>query len=115
MRMFEKGWWGLRGIFGHKMEEGAGGWRRLHNEELHKLYASPHIIRAIKARRVRWAVHVARMGDKNSYVISVGKPAGKRPLWGPRQIEEYNIKMDFNVDCIRLGIGFGSSEYSSET
>jgi hypothetical protein len=48
-------------IFGIKREEVAGSWRRLHNEELHNLYASPNIIRVVISRRMRWAVHVARM------------------------------------------------------
>jgi hypothetical protein len=52
----------LRRIFGHKMDEATGGWRKLHNEELHDLYSSPSIIRIIKSRRMRWADHVARMG-----------------------------------------------------
>jgi hypothetical protein len=65
----------LRGIFGPKGEEVAGGRRRLHNEELHDLYASPHIIRIIQRRRMRWAGHVARIGVmRNSYNILVGKP-----------------------------------------
>jgi hypothetical protein len=55
----------LRRIYGPKKEEVAGGWRRLHNEELHNLYTSPYIIRVIKSRKMRWAGHVARMGDKN--------------------------------------------------
>jgi hypothetical protein len=60
-----------------------GYWRKLHNEELHKLYSSPSIIRVIKSRRMRWAGHVARMGEKkNAYRILVGKPEGKRPLGG---------------------------------
>jgi hypothetical protein len=68
----------LRGIFGPKGKEVAGGWRRLHNEELHNLYASPDITRAIKSRRLKWACHVTRMGDMiNSYKILVGKPEGK--------------------------------------
>jgi hypothetical protein len=54
----------LRRIFGPKGEEVAGGWRRLHNEELHDLYASPNVIRVIKSMRVSWAGHVARMGAK---------------------------------------------------
>jgi hypothetical protein len=53
----------LRKIFGPKREEGAEGWRRLHNEELHNLYTSPNIIRVIKWRRMRWARHVAHWRD----------------------------------------------------
>jgi hypothetical protein len=52
----------LRRIFGPKRDEVTGGWRELHNEELHNLYSSPSIIRIIKSRRMRWAGHVARMG-----------------------------------------------------
>jgi hypothetical protein len=52
----------LRRIFGPKRDEVTGGWRKLHNEELHGLYSSPSIIRVIKERRMRWAGHVARMG-----------------------------------------------------
>jgi hypothetical protein len=58
-----------------------GGWRKLHNEVLHNLYCLPSIIRMIKSRRMRWAGHVARMGEKrNAYRIWVGKPEGKRHL-----------------------------------
>jgi hypothetical protein len=56
----------------------AGGWRRLRNEELHNLYTSPNIIRVIKSRRIRWAEHVARMGEmRNVYKILIGKPEGR--------------------------------------
>jgi hypothetical protein len=72
-----------------------GGWRKLHNEELHNLYSSPSIIRIIKSRRMRWAGHVARMGEKrNVYRLLVGKPEGKRPLGRPRRRWIDNIKMD---------------------
>jgi hypothetical protein len=57
-----------------------GGWRKLHNEELHKLYSSPSIIRMIKSRRMRWAGHVGHMEKRNAYWILVGKLEGKRPL-----------------------------------
>jgi hypothetical protein len=58
-----------------------GGWRKLHNEELHNLYSWPSMIRIIESRRMRWAGHVARMGEKrNVYRLLVGKPEGKRPL-----------------------------------
>jgi hypothetical protein len=60
----------LRGIFGPKREEVVGGWRRLHNKELHNVCASPSIIRVIKSRRVRWRVYVARMGDEKCIQIS---------------------------------------------
>jgi hypothetical protein len=63
-----------------------GDWRKLHNEELHNLYYSPNIIRMIKSRRLRWAGHVARMGEKrNAYRILVGKPEGERPVGRPRR------------------------------
>jgi hypothetical protein len=61
----------LRRIFGPKRDEVTGGWRELHNEELHDLYSSPSVIRIIKSRMMRWAGHV-------------GKPEGKRPLRRPR-------------------------------
>jgi hypothetical protein len=63
-------------------DEETGGWRKLHNEELHKLYSSPSIIRIIKSRRMRWAAHVARMWEKrNAYRILVGKPKGTLSYW----------------------------------
>jgi hypothetical protein len=65
----------LRRIFGPKRDGVTGGWRKLHNEELHKLYSTPSIIRIIKSRRMRWAGHVVRMGEKrNLYKLLVGKP-----------------------------------------
>jgi hypothetical protein len=54
----------LRRIFGPKTDEVTGGWRKLHNEELHGLYSSPSIVRVIKVRRMRWTGHVARMGGR---------------------------------------------------
>jgi hypothetical protein len=61
--------------FGSKRNEVTGGWRKLHNEELHDLYYSPSIIRMIKSRSMRWARHAARMGEKrNAYRIFVGTP-----------------------------------------
>jgi hypothetical protein len=71
----------LRRIFGPKRDEVTGGWRKLHNEELRNFYSSPRIIRIMKFRKMKWAGHVARMGEKrNAYRILVGKPEGKRPL-----------------------------------
>jgi hypothetical protein len=67
----------------------------MHNKELHNLYSSPSIIRIINSRRMRWAGHVARMGEKsNAYRLFVGKPKGKRPLGRPRRTWVGNIKMD---------------------
>jgi hypothetical protein len=75
----------LRRIFGPKRDDVTGEWRKLHNEELHNLYSSPDIIRQIKSRRMRWAGHVARMGEERKvYKVLVGKPEGKRPLGRPR-------------------------------
>jgi hypothetical protein len=71
----------LRRIFGPRRDGVTGEWRKLHNEELHNLYSSPNIIRTIKSRRMRWARHVARIGEKrNAYRILVGTPDGRRPL-----------------------------------
>jgi hypothetical protein len=72
-----------------------GGCRKLHNEKLRGLYYSPSINGIIKSRRVKWAGHVARMGEKmNAYRLLVGKPEGKRPLGRPRSRCVDNIKMD---------------------
>jgi hypothetical protein len=85
----------LRRMFGPKRNEVTGDWRKLHNEELHNLYSSPpNIIGMIKSRRMIWAGHVARMGEKkNAYMILVGKPEGKRPLDRPRRRWVDNIKI----------------------
>jgi hypothetical protein len=85
----------LRRTFGPKRDEVTGEWRRLHNEELYALYSSPNIIRVIKSRTLRWAGHVARMGERRgAYRVLVGKPEGRRPLGRPRRRWEDNIKMD---------------------
>jgi hypothetical protein len=78
-----------------------GGWRKLHNEELHNLYFSASIIRIIKSRRLRLAGHVARMGEKkNACRILVGKPERKKPLERPRRRWEDNIKMNLrDIEC----------------
>jgi hypothetical protein len=96
----------LRKIFRSKMDEETGGWRKLHNEELHGLYSSPSIVRVIKARRMRWAGHVARMGEvRSAYNILVGRPEGRRPLRRPRRRWEDNIKVDLRE------IGFGDVDW----
>jgi hypothetical protein len=87
----------LRRIFEPKRDEVTRVWRKLHNEELHNFYPSPSIIRTMKSRRMRWAGHVARMGEKrNAYRILVGKPDGKRPLGRPRRMWVKNIKMNLS-------------------
>jgi hypothetical protein len=84
----------LRKIFGPKGEED-GSWRKFHYDELHSLYSLPNIVRVIKSRRMRWAGHVARMGEgRGVYRVLVGRPEGKRPLGRPRRRWEDNIKLD---------------------
>jgi hypothetical protein len=71
----------LRRIFGPKRDEITGGWRELHDEDLLDLYTSPSIIRMFKSMRMRWAGHLARMGERRiAYGLLVGKPEGKGPL-----------------------------------
>jgi hypothetical protein len=78
-----------------KRDEVAGEWIKLRNEELRDSYSSPSIIRIIKFRRMRWAGHVVRMGEKrNAYRLLVGKPEEKRPLGRPRRRWVDNIRMD---------------------
>jgi hypothetical protein len=91
----------LRRIFGPKRDKVIGEWRKLHNEELNNLYCSPNIAGVIKSRRVRWAGHVARMGQRRGvYRILVGKPEGRRPLERSRHRWEDNIRMDlWEVGC----------------
>jgi hypothetical protein len=82
----------LRRLFGPKRNKVTEEWRKVHNEELNDFYSIPNIIRAIKSRRMRWAGHVARMGERRGvYRTLVGKPEGKRPLGRPRRRWEHNI------------------------
>jgi hypothetical protein len=99
----------LRKIFGPKRGEDKS-WRKLHNDELHSLYSSPNIVMAIKSRRMRWAEHVACMGEgRGIYRVLVGRPKSKRPLGRPRHRWENNIKLDLReigingVNWIRIG------------
>jgi hypothetical protein len=101
----------LRKIFGPKREEDES-WRKLHNDELHNLYSSPNILRVIKSTRMRWAGHVAHMGEgRGVYRVLVGRPEGKRPLGRPRCRWDDNINMDprkigiDSVNWIRLAQG----------
>jgi hypothetical protein len=90
LRVFENRM--LRRIFGPKRDEVTGEWRELHNGELHNLYSSADIIRRIKARIMRWAGHVARMGEgRDAYRVLVGKPEGKGPLERPKRRWEDGI------------------------
>jgi hypothetical protein len=85
----------LRRIFGPKRDEVMGEWRKLHNEELQDLYSLTNLVRVIKSRRMRWAGHLARMGEgRGVYRVLVGKPEGKSPLGRPRRRWEDNIRMD---------------------
>ena len=91
----------LRRAFGPRRDEVAGEWRRLHNGELNDLYSSPNIVRVIKSRRMRWAGHVARMGEERGvYRVLLGKPEGRRSLGRPRRRWVDNIRMDLQeVEC----------------
>ena len=91
----------LRRIFGPRRDEVTGEWRRLHNEEQNDLYSSPNIVRVIKWKRMRWAGHVACMGEERVvYRVLVGKPVGRRPLGRPRRGWVDNIRMDLQeVEC----------------
>jgi hypothetical protein len=92
----------LRRIFGPKRDKVTGEWRKLHNEELNNLYPSPNIVRVIKSRRMRWAGHVARMGEgRGVHRVLVEKPEGRRPLRRPRRRWENNIRMDLR----KMGCG----------
>jgi len=88
-------------IFGRRRDEVTGEWRRLHNEELNDLYSSPNILRVIKSRRMRWAGHVARMGEERGvYRVWVGKPEGKSALGRPRHSWVDNIRTELQeVGC----------------
>jgi hypothetical protein len=85
----------LRRVFGPKRDEVTGEWRKLHNEELKDLYSLPNIVRVVKSSRMRWAGHVARMGEgRGVHRVLAWKPEGKRPLGGPRRRLEDNLKTD---------------------
>ena len=81
--------------FEFKRDEVTGEWRKLHNEELRDLYSLPNIVQVVKSGRIRWAGHVARVGEgRGVHRVLVGKPEGKRPLERPRRRWEDNIKME---------------------
>jgi hypothetical protein len=92
----------LRRIFGLRRDEVTWKWRKPHNEKRNDLYCSPSIVRVIKSRRMRWAEHVARMGERRGvYRVLVGKPEGKRQLERPMRRWEDNTVMDLQ----ELGCG----------
>ena len=99
----------LRRVFGPKRDEVTVEWRKLHKEDLSDLYSLPNIVRVVKSRRIRWAGHVALMGERRGvYWVLLGIPEGKRPLGRPRYRWEDNIKMDLEevggvfVDWVEL-------------
>jgi hypothetical protein len=100
------------------MDEVTGEWRKLHNEELNDLYSLLNIVRVVKSRRMRWAGHVARMGeDRGVHRMLVGKSEGKRPLGRPKRRWEDNIRMNLQEmeggvvgtewSWLRIGTGGG--------
>jgi hypothetical protein len=94
----------LSKVFGPKRYEVTEEWRKLHNEELNDLYSLPNIVRVVKSRRMRWAGHVAHMGEgRGVHRVLVGKPEGKRPLRRPRPRWDDNIK----VGLQEIGGGVG--------
>jgi hypothetical protein len=79
-------------LFSHPVD---GSWRKLHNDELHSLYSSLNVVRVIISRKMRWAGHVARMGEERGvYWVLVQRPECNRRLGRPRRRWKDNIKMD---------------------
>ena len=114
LRMFENRV--LRRVFGPKRDKVTGEWRKLYNERLSDLYSLANNVRVVKSRRMRWAGHVARMGEgRGVHRVLVGKPEGKRPLGRHGRIWD-DIKMDLQEvggslgtgwSCLRTGTGGG--------
>jgi hypothetical protein len=93
-------------IFRTKRDDVKGEWKKLRNKELHDLYSSPSIIRIMKSRRMRWAGHIARLGEKrNAYMLLVGKPEGMRLLGRPSRRWVDNIRMDL------VEVGWGDVDW----
>ena len=98
----------LRRIFEPKRDEVRWEWRKLHNEELNDLYSLPVIVWVIKSRRMRWAGHVARMGEgRGVYRILVGKPERKKPYGRPTR--KWGGKLRWIFGKWDVGVWTGSS------
>jgi len=89
-------------IFGPRRDEVTGEWRRIYNKELNNLYSSPNIVRAIKSRRMRWAVHVARVGEERGGCIGSWGNRREGDYWGDPGVDGWII-----LGCIsrRWGVG----------
>jgi hypothetical protein len=107
----------LRRIFGPKKDEVTGEWRKLHNEEFHDLYSSPNIVRVIKSRRMRWAGHVARLGEGIGVYRVWWGDLGGRDHWGDPGIDgriilrwifrKWDVGLWTGLSWLRLGTGGG--------
>ena len=96
----------LKRMFGPKRDEETGEWGKMHNEELNELHSSPNIIWVIKSRRMKWAGHVARVGERRGvYRVLVWKPEGKTPLVRPKRRRKDNIKIDLQE------VGWGGMDW----